>query len=75
VFDLSLVEEFRKVVEGEPRLIQLGTQPTTVFVGDTHGDREATEEIFRRYLDDQHVLVFWVTTWIGGLIRWETLRF
>jgi serine/threonine-protein phosphatase PP1 catalytic subunit len=58
VFDLSLVEEFRKVVEGEPRLIQLGTQPTAVFVGDTHGDREATEEIFRRYLDDQHVLVF-----------------
>ncbi len=58
MLDLAIVAEFRKVLEKEPRLIRLPSQRTTVFVGDTHGDREATEEVLRRYFDDQHVLVF-----------------
>lgn len=58
MLDLLLVEEFRKVVAREPRLVRLPSERTTVFVGDTHGDREATEEVLRRYFDDQHVLVF-----------------
>ncbi|MGB9862096.1 MAG: metallophosphoesterase family protein [Candidatus Bipolaricaulaceae bacterium] len=58
MFDLSLVGEFRKALEGGPRLVRLPPERTAVFVGDTHGDREATEEVLRRYFDDQHVLVF-----------------
>lgn len=58
MLDLSLVWEFRRALEGGPRLVHLPPEPTVVFVGDTHGDREATEEVLRRYFDDQHVLVF-----------------
>lgn len=58
MLDLSLVEEFRAVLEREPRLVRLPPERTAVFVGDTHGDREASEEVLRRYFDDQHVLVF-----------------
>ncbi|MBC7099953.1 hypothetical protein H5T52_12770 [Candidatus Bipolaricaulota bacterium] len=58
MLDFSLAAEFRKVLEKEPRLIRLPPERTTVFVGDTHGDREATEEVLRRYFDELHVLVF-----------------
>jgi len=58
VLDLSLVAEFRKVAEREPRLIRLPGDKTAVFVGDTHGDLEATEEVLRLYFDEAHVLVF-----------------
>lgn len=58
MLDLSLVAEFRKVLENEPRLIRLPAERTAVFVGDTHGDREATAEVLGRFFDDRHVLVF-----------------
>lgn len=58
MLDLSLVEGFRQVLLREPRLVRLPAERTAVFVGDTHGDRQATEEVLRRYFDDQHVLVF-----------------
>lgn len=58
MLDLSLVAEFRRVLEKEPRLVHLPSDRTVVFVGDTHGDREATEEVLRRYFDEAHVLVF-----------------
>ncbi len=58
MLDLSLVAEFRQILAKEPRLIHLPSDRTAVFVGDTHGDREATEEVLRRYFDGEHVLVF-----------------
>lgn len=58
MLDLVLVAEFREVLAREPRLIRLPPERTAVFVGDTHGDREASEEVLRRYFDAAHVLVF-----------------
>lgn len=52
---------FRKVgnlLEKEPRLIQLPSQGKAVFVGDTHGDLQATEEIAHRYLKKPYRVVF-----------------
>ncbi|MCS7240122.1 MAG: serine/threonine protein phosphatase [Candidatus Bipolaricaulota bacterium] len=46
------------MLEKEPRLVRLPADKSVVFVGDTHGDREATEEILRRYCDEAHVIVF-----------------
>ena len=45
---------FRK----EGRLIRLPEDKTIVFVGDTHGDREATETVLDRFLSSDHVIVF-----------------
>ncbi len=53
--DLPSVKE---LLIHEGRLIQLPAQGKAVFVGDTHGDFEATEEIFRCYFKPGYTLVF-----------------
>jgi protein phosphatase len=40
------------------RLIRLTTKGKAVFVGDTHGDFDATEKIFSRYFKTGYALVF-----------------
>lgn len=40
------------------RLVQLGPERETVFVGDTHGDLEATEEVLARYSGPDVAVVF-----------------
>ncbi len=47
-----------KILEKESRLIQLPAQGKAVFVGDTHGDLEASEEVVRRYLRKPYRIVF-----------------
>lgn len=42
----------------EGRLIRLPENKTTIFVGDTHGDREATEIVLARFLSPGNVIVF-----------------
>ncbi len=42
----------------EGRLIRLPSDRTIVFVGDTHGDREATEAVLARFLLPDHTIVF-----------------
>ena len=58
MLDLLKIQALREVLRKEPRLILLPSDKTAVFVGDTHGDREATEEVLRRFFDENHVLVF-----------------
>src|SRR3989338_7787459 len=41
----------------EPSLIELPSSRPIVFVGDTHGDIESTEEVLRRFLGN-HLIVF-----------------
>ena len=45
-------------IEKEPKLIQLPSQGKAVFVGDTHGDLDATEKVVSRFLDKGYILVF-----------------
>ena len=54
----ALLAEAATLFEGQGRLIRLPEGKTIVFVGDTHGDREATERVFDRFLSSETVLVF-----------------
>ena len=40
------------------RLVRLSSDRPVVFVGDTHGDREATERVLARFPVPEHVVVF-----------------
>jgi predicted phosphodiesterase len=54
----ELVDKASKILEKEPRLIHLPSEGKVVFVGDTHGDLEASEEVARRYLKKPYRIVF-----------------
>jgi len=53
----DLLDKAEKRFASEPKLIELESGKV-VFVGDTHGDLEATEEIIGRYLKLRNKLVF-----------------
>lgn len=54
----DLIEKAGEILERESRLIQLPSEGKVVFVGDTHGDLNASEEILRRYLKKPYRIVF-----------------
>ncbi len=51
-------ERIKTVFKQEPRLIRLSNKGKVVFVGDTHGDLEATGKILDVYLKPGYYLVF-----------------
>ena len=53
----ELLNEAEKIFAGEANLIQLESG-RAIFVGDTHGDFEATEKIIQGYLKPENTLVF-----------------
>jgi serine/threonine-protein phosphatase PP1 catalytic subunit len=54
----DLLEKAGRVLEKEPRLISLPSRGKVVFVGDTHGDLEASQEVIQRYVTKPHHIVF-----------------
>lgn len=54
----DLLEKAASVFEKEPRLIHLPSQGKVVFVGDTHGDLDASQQIIQRYLKKPYRIVF-----------------
>jgi hypothetical protein len=54
----NLCEKVRGIVEKEPRLVRLPPSGKVVFVGDTHGDLDATERVLHRYLKAPYHVVF-----------------
>lgn len=54
----DLLEKAGRVFEKEPRLIQLPSQGKVVFVGDTHGDLDASQQVIQRYLKKPYRIVF-----------------
>ncbi|MGQ9647558.1 MAG: metallophosphoesterase family protein [Thermodesulfobacteriota bacterium] len=54
----ALFKKVERVLEKEPRLIPLRPEGKVVFVGDTHGDLEATREVAQRYLKETYRVVF-----------------
>lgn len=54
----DLLERAGRVFEKESRLIRLPPRGGVVFVGDTHGDLDATEQVTRRYLKESCRIVF-----------------
>ena len=53
----ELLNEAEKRFTSEAKLIQLESG-RVIFIGDTHGDLEATEKIIHRYLKSENKLVF-----------------
>ena len=56
----DLLEKTGRVFEKEPRLISLPSEGKGVFVGDTHGDLEASREVIKRYLKKPYPIVCWI---------------
>ena len=54
----KLLDRVTALTEKEPRLIQLPREGRAVFVGDTHGDLSASQEVVHRYLKAPYRLVF-----------------
>lgn len=54
----DLLERVARIIEKEPRLIHLSSRGKVVFVGDTHGDLDATEQVILRYLKKPYRVVF-----------------
>lgn len=54
----ELVDQASKVLEKEPRLIRLPSKGKVVFVGDTHGDLDASHQVIQRYFKKFHSIVF-----------------
>jgi predicted MPP superfamily phosphohydrolase len=55
---MSDLPTLKELLVHDGRLIRLPPRGKAVFVGDTHGDFEATEEVFRRYFKPGYILVF-----------------
>lgn len=53
-----LLSEAKKHLAGDGRLIEIRSLARAVFVGDTHGDLEATRRVCGKYLDPGTALVF-----------------
>ncbi|MBC7170713.1 serine/threonine protein phosphatase [Candidatus Bipolaricaulota bacterium] len=54
----DLARALERAVDAGRRLISLPPARTTVFVGDTHGDRDATSRVLDRFPPGEHALVF-----------------
>jgi len=58
---MGLIEtaaEIARLLDEQGRRIPLSPDRTAVFVGDTHGDLEATERVLERHLSPDHTIVF-----------------
>jgi hypothetical protein len=53
----ELLSEAEEMFASEAKLLQLDSGKV-IFVGDTHGDLEATEKIIHKYLKSENKLVF-----------------
>ncbi len=52
------LKKAREVLASEPNLIELPDHGRVVLVGDTHGDRDATENVISKYLKNPYIIVF-----------------
>lgn len=54
----DLFKEVGEIFEKEPRLLRLPSMGKVVFVGDTHGDLDASQQVIRQYLKKPYRIVF-----------------
>jgi predicted phosphodiesterase len=50
--------EAKRVFQSQPRLIRVDGVERVVFVGDTHGEYDATNKVIQKYFDKQTALIF-----------------
>jgi len=58
VDERSLLEKAGQILQQEPRLVTLPNRGQAIFVGDTHGDLDATTKVTEKYLTKNNVIVF-----------------
>lgn len=56
--DIHKLKDLIDILSSEGRLIKLKSCGKAVFVGDTHGDFDASKTILNKYLDGGHTIVF-----------------
>jgi predicted phosphodiesterase len=56
--ETKLLQQASELFQKEPRLIEIRDAKRVVFVGDTHGDLEATQMVIERYFNPQTTLIF-----------------
>lgn len=54
----ALLQKASELFASQGRLIELSSRGRAVFVGDTHGDFEASQAVIERYLDSETTIVF-----------------
>ena len=54
----SLLREMEGVLATEPNLLQLPSSGYAIFIGDTHGDFDATKKVVSRYLGANNKVIF-----------------
>ena len=55
---MELIRDVTGMLEREPKLIRLPSHGKAIFVGDTHGDLDATEKVISRFLKGADTVVF-----------------
>jgi len=58
MIDGELLSEAEACFKQEGRFIRLPAEQPIVFVGDTHGDLDASKRVFARFPTSEHVIVF-----------------
>lgn len=53
-------EKIKKILEKEPKLIEIKTKEIEkiIFVGDTHGDFDASQKVIKKYFGPKNIIVF-----------------
>jgi len=54
----EILEKAKKVLAQEPKLIEIKKAKRVIFVGDTHGDLEASQKVIKDYLKEGNKIVF-----------------
>lgn len=54
----NLIENVMRRIEEEPKLIQLKSEGRAIFVGDTHGDFDASQKVIQKYLKGTDQIIF-----------------
>ena len=57
MIEQKLLSEVQQVFSEQGRLINLPEDKKIVFVGDTHGDTDATKKLFERFISEEYVIV------------------
>lgn len=71
----DLLGKVKDILAGEPRLIELPTSGKAIFVGDTHGDLDATRKVIDRYQKKGNTIIFLGDYIDRGLYSKENILF
>ncbi|MDI6592091.1 MAG: metallophosphoesterase family protein [Patescibacteria group bacterium] len=72
---MEILESVKRILSNEPKLIEIKEAKRVIFVGDTHGDLEASQKVIEDYLKPENKIVFLGDYVDRGLKSKENLDF